>query len=95
LLNLVWMFVVVNRLKTAYVRMGEAGRLTARSDAGHNVGRGMALCMVLSIILLIGGLFALIGFVLWISHWVQVSHARRLVRAPTLVDVAAVHALGT
>lgn len=79
LVNLVWIFFVVSRLKTAYARMGEAGRLTAPTDAGYRVGMGMAVCAVVSIIPVIGALFALASLVLWILHWIQVSKARKLV----------------
>lgn len=85
LVNIVWIFFVVIRLKTAYSRMGDAGRLASPTDAGYRMGMGMAVCAVLSIIPLIGVLFSLASLVLWILHWIQVGKARQLVlgAAPT------------
>ena len=90
LLNIVWIFVVVTKLKTAYRRMGDAGRLAQPSDAGYGYGMGMAACFVLSIIPYIGGLFGLVGFVLWILHWIQVSKARKLVTGSALAGARSV-----
>jgi hypothetical protein len=72
LVNVIWMFFVVSHLKTAYMKMGAAGRLTAASDAGYGVGLGMAVCMVIGLLP--------VTIVLWIIHWVQVSKARGLVK---------------
>ena len=80
LVNIVWMFFVVNHLKTGYTKMGEAGRLTAASDGGYGVGLPLAICMAVSIVPFLGMLASLGALVLWIIHWVQVSKARGLVK---------------
>ena len=85
LVNVVWMFFVVNHLKTAYTKMGAAGRLTAASNGAYGVGFALAICMAVSLVPFIGRLAALAALVLWIIHWVMVSKARGLVKVASVI----------
>jgi hypothetical protein len=85
LVNIVWMFFVVNHLKTAYTKMAAAGRLSAASDGAYGVGLALAICMAVSLVPIIGSLAALAALVLWIIHWVMVGKARGLVKVAGVV----------
>jgi hypothetical protein len=84
LVNVVWMFFVVNHLKTAYTKMGAAGRLTAASDGGYGVGLALAICMAASLVPFLA-LVSLAALALWIIHWVMVSKARGLVKVAGVI----------
>ena len=72
--NLIWMFfVVINLAKTLGDELIAKGVETPPTPT-KSVGLAMCILNVCSIIPVLGALCGLVGFVLWIIYWVQVSN---------------------
>src|SRR5262245_36202189 len=48
--NLIWLFIVVARIRHSFRNMDEAGRLRRPTTASSDAGLALAICLVLSII---------------------------------------------
>ena len=76
LFNLVWMFILVSRIRRSFENLGRAGLLRRPTNASSDVGLALAICSVLSIIPYLGAIAGLVGFVLWIIYWNGIVKAR-------------------
>jgi hypothetical protein len=70
--NLIWNFIVVNRISTSlrseFQRRGVTG-----VDTGRELGLAMSILACLGIIPIVGVLAALAGIVCWILYWAKIA----------------------
>jgi hypothetical protein len=72
--NLIWNFIMVGHIANSL--RDEFRRRNMPLDAerpGYQAGLAMSILYVASVIPVIGGLFALAGFILWIIYWVKIA----------------------
>lgn len=71
--NLVWQFIVVNRLATSITKECNARNIPVPTAPGYSVGLVFCICNCLSWIPILGAIIGLVGFVCWIIHWVTIG----------------------
>ncbi len=79
LFNLIWMFVVINKLANS-IRQ-ECDRLNisySQPTPTKDIGNIFALLAIASLMPIIGFFFGLGAFICWIIYWTQVARYRRL-----------------
>ncbi len=76
LFNIVWLFIVVSRIRGSFKNLSEAGMLRHPTTAGSDVGLAMAICYALTLVPYLNILTGLAMVVLWIIHWVAVVNGR-------------------
>ena len=79
LFNLIWRFIVVNRVADSLDSEYRARGLATIGKPGQKIGLAYSICGLLSLIPVIGFLAGLAGLVCWIVYWVTIAgHKDRL-----------------
>lgn len=76
--GLLWHFVVViNIAKSLRNEFARLGMPCPDSTPGQNIGLAASACNCCLFIPLLGGLAAIVGFVLWIDYWIKIANYSR------------------
>jgi len=77
--SVVWIFITVNRVADSLADEFDDRRMRADGDFGRNQGVTYNVMFLLGMIPYIGGIFSLIGLIMWILYWIKIAgYSRRL-----------------
>jgi hypothetical protein len=74
--NIIWLFIVVSRIRKSFRNLDAAGMLRRSTTAGSDAGLAMAICSALTFIPYVNFLTSVAAFVLWIIHWSGIVNGR-------------------
>ncbi len=79
LFNLIWMFVVINKLAASIKQECDRLNITYNQQTPtKDIGNVYALLAIASLMPVIGLFFGLAAFICWIIYWTQVARYRKL-----------------
>jgi len=79
LFGMVWIFITVNRIADSLADEYDDRRLRVDGDFGRNQGVMYNVMFLLGIIPYIGGIFSIVGLIMWILYWIKIAgYSRRL-----------------